>query len=165
MIRYALICDDVHEFEAWFSTSADYDMQVERGLVECPYCGSIKIKKQIMAPAVRTARQKDARKEAHKDALNASEPIDPQTMMSGDGEAAADFQELARKMQAHIRNNFDYVGEDFAKEARAIHEGDKPERLIYGETTADEREKLAEDGVACAPLPEPFTPTPPKKAN
>ena len=149
MIRYALICDHDHEFEAWFSSSADYDMQVDRGLVECPHCGSIQIRKQIMAPAVRTARKKAA----------------AQNTMGGQGEAPGDFEALARKMQAHIRNNFDYVGDDFASEARAIHEGEKPERLIYGETTPAEREQLAEDGVPCAPLPEPFTPTPPKKAN
>jgi hypothetical protein len=146
MIRYALVCDEAHGFEAWFSTSGDYDMQVERGLVECPQCGSTTVKKQIMAPSVRTARKAEARKE-----------------IAANG--AASLHELARKMQAHIRSNYDYVGRDFAKEARAIHEGKKPERLIYGETTPEEREKLAEDDVPVAPLPEPFAPTPPKKAN
>ncbi len=146
MIRYALVCDDTHEFEAWFSSSGDYDMQVERGLVECPHCGSTAVKKQIMAPSVRTARKVEARAEKT-------------------ANGAANFQELARKVQAHIRSNYDYVGPDFAKEARAIHEGQKPERLIYGETTPEEREKLAEDDVPVAPLPEPFAPTPPKKAN
>jgi len=76
-----------------------------------------------------------------------------------------DMEAVARKVRAHIRKNYDYVGQDFASEARAIHEGEKPERLIYGETTPEERAKLAEDGVPCAPLPEPFAPTPPKKAN
>lgn len=142
MIRYALCCDHGHTFEAWFSSSSDYDMQVERGLVECPECGSIEISKQLMAPNVRTARQK----ESH-------------------AETKPDMQALARQVQTHIRNNFDYVGTDFAKEARAIHEGDKPERMIYGETTPQEREQLADDGVPCAPLPDAFAPTPPKKAN
>lgn len=142
MIRYALCCDHGHMFEAWFSSSSDYDMQVERGLVECPECGSLAISKQLMAPSVRTARQKEAQTEAK-----------------------PDMQALARQVQTHIRNNFDYVGADFAKEARAIHEGDKPERMIYGETTPQEREQLADDGVPCAPLPDAFAPTPPKKAN
>lgn len=141
MIRYALHCDEGHAFEAWFSSSADYDAQVERGLVECPHCGSIKISKQIMAPAVRTSRKTET-------AAN-----------------APDFETLARKVQTHIRNNFDYVGEDFATEARAIHNGEKPERMIYGETTPEDREQLKDEGVPCAPLPEPFAPTPPKKAN
>jgi len=142
MIRYALSCADGHDFEAWFSTSSDYDVQVERGLVECPHCGSVDIQKQLMAPSVRTARQKEAQSQAQ-----------------------PDMNTLARQVRTHIRNNFDYVGTDFAKEARAIHEGDKPERMIYGETTAQEREKLADDGVPCAPLPDAFAPTPPKKAN
>ncbi|XBQ14796.1 MAG: DUF1178 family protein [Oceanicaulis sp.] len=148
MIRYALVCEDEHRFEAWFSSSEDYDRQAERGLVECPHCGSVHVRKQIMAPAVSTSRRKEAR----------------QTTMSGSGDAP-DFAALARKVQAHIRSNYDYVGDSFAKEARAIHDGEKPERLIYGETTPEEREKLKEDGVPCAPLPAPFAPTPPKKAH
>lgn len=142
MIRYALACADGHEFEAWFRNSEDFDVQKDRGLVECPHCGSIEVAKQLMAPSVRTSRQKEATTNS-----------------------APDFATLARQVQAHIRSNFDYVGEDFAREARAIHKGDAPERLIYGETTAEEREKLSEEGVPCAPLPEPFAPTPPKKAN
>ncbi|MGJ3230965.1 MAG: DUF1178 family protein [Oceanicaulis sp.] len=148
MIRYALVCDEAHGFEAWFSSSADYDRQAEAGLVECPHCGSIQVRKQIMAPAVATGRRKEAR----------------QPTMGG-GDAAPDFQTLARKVQAHIRSNYAYVGENFASEARAIHEGEKPERLIYGETTPAEREALKADGVLCAPLPDAFAPTPPKKAN
>ena len=142
MIRYALSCADGHEFEAWFRNSDDYDLQNDRGLVECPSCGSLEVSKQLMAPSVRTSRKREAT-----------------------ANGAPDFQSLARQVQAHIRSNFDYVGEDFAREARAIHKGDAPERLIYGETTAEEREKLSEEGVPCAPLPEPFAPTPPKKAN
>ena len=150
MIRYALVCDAGHDFEAWFSSSSDYDVQAERGLVECPHCGSIQVKKQIMAPAVRTARKSEAARQP-----TASVPDDD----------APDLAALARKVQAHIRSNFDYVGSDFAKEATAIHEGEKPERLIYGETTPAERETLQDAGVPCAPLPEAFAPTPAKKAN
>lgn len=146
MIRYALVCDEDHEFEAWFSSSSDYDMQNERGLVECPHCGSVEIRKQIMAPSVRTARKAEAAR---------------QSTASG----AEDFETLARKVQAHIRSNYDYVGENFAKEATAIHEGEKPDRLIYGETTPQDREALSEAGVPCAPLPEPFAPKAGKKAN
>jgi hypothetical protein len=142
MIRYALSCAEGHDFEAWFRNSDDYDVQNARGLVECPTCGSLEISKQLMAPSVRTSRKTEAT-----------------------ANSAPDFQTLARQVQAHIRSNFDYVGERFAHEARAIHKGDAPERLIYGETTAEEREQLSEEGVPCAPLPEPFAPTPPKKAN
>jgi hypothetical protein len=142
MIRYALICEAGHRFEAWFSSSADYDRQAETGLVECPDCGTAEVRKQVMAPAISTSRRKE-------------------TTASG----APDFDTLARQVQAHIRKNYDYVGGSFADEATAIHEGEKPHRLIYGETTPEERERLAENGVPCAPLPVPFAPVPPKKAN
>ena len=153
MIRYALVCDDSHEFEAWFSSSSDYDAQAGRGLVECPHCGSIEVRKQIMAPAVRSARTADASQESAATANGAT------------ANGAPEFETLARRVQAHIRNNFDYVGADFAREAAAIHEGEKPDRLIYGETTPAEREALKDAGVPCAPLPEPFAPTPAKKGH
>jgi len=142
MIRYALQCDEGHGFEGWFSSSEDYEKQEASGLVECPECGSVAVTRQIMAPAVRTSRGRETSTNAQ-----------------------PDMDAVARKVRAHIRNNYDYVATDFASEARAIHEGAKPERLIYGETTPEERTKLPEDGVPCAPLPEPFAPTPPKKAN
>ena len=140
MIRYALLCDQEHEFEAWFSNSDAFDTQNERGLVECPQCGSTEVRKAVMSPAISTSRRREATPQAH---------------------AAA----VAAKVKAHIRTHYDYVGEDFASEARAIHKGDKPQRLIYGEVSADEGESLREEGVPVAPLPDALAPTPPKKAN
>ncbi len=140
MIRYALVCDQHHEFEAWFSNSDAFDEQNQRDLVECPHCGSITVRKAVMSPAITTSRQRDATPEAK-------------------------FKAMAAQVKAHIRSNYDYVGEDFAAEARAIHTGDKPERLIYGETSAEEGEALREEGVPVAPLPDALAPTPPKKAN
>ena len=64
MIRYALACDQAHEFEAWFGSSSDYDGQVERGLVECPFCGSRGVSKQIMAPSVAGTKKSAAPDEA-----------------------------------------------------------------------------------------------------
>ncbi len=141
MIRYALLCDADHEFEAWFSSSDSYDEQAARGLVECPHCGSVTVRKALAAPAVSTSRAKEARSEQRK------------------------LAEMAGKVRAHIRQNFDYVGEDFAREAREMHEGRKEARLIYGETSPEESRRLIEDGVAVTPLPDLFAPVPPKKAN
>ena len=141
MIRYALLCDADHEFEAWFSSSDSYDEQAARGLVECPHCGSTTVRKALAAPAVSTSRAREARSEQ------------------------ARLAEMAGKVRAHIRRNFDYVGEDFAREAREMHEGRKEARLIYGETSAEESRQLIEDGVAVTPLPDLFAPVPPKKAN
>lgn len=140
MIRYALQCECGHAFEAWFSDSAAYDAQSERGLVECPQCGSSEVRKAVMSPAVSTSRKREATPEAK-------------------------LKAMATQVKAYIRNNYDYVGSDFASEARAIHAGDKPERLIYGETTPTESEALRDEGVPVAPLPDALAPTPPKKTN
>jgi len=57
------------------------------------------------------------------------------------------------EMRRHIEENSEYVGMSFAREARAIHEGDAPERAIHGEARAEEARKLIEDGIPVAPLP------------
>lgn len=137
MIRYALVCDAEHEFEGWFGSSADYDDQSARGLVTCPTCDSGAVRKQIMAPAV--AGTKRTRREP---------AAAPREMM---------MQALA-KARAHVEENFDYVGDAFASEARAIHEGRSEDRGIYGEASPAEVKALVEDGVPVAPLP----PAPPK---
>ncbi|MFC3076719.1 DUF1178 family protein [Phenylobacterium terrae] len=137
MIRYALACDAGHEFEGWFGSSTDYDDQSARGLLSCPVCESGQVRKQIMAPAVTGTKR--TRREA---------PAAPREMM---------MQALA-KVRAHVEENFDYVGDAFAAEARAIHEGRSEKRDIYGEASPTEVKKLVEDGVPVAPLP----PAPPK---
>ena len=143
MIRYALACDHDHAFEAWFASSADYDVQVDRGLVECPVCGSISVRKQVMAPSV-SGTKKTARPDV---------AAKMQTMM----------MEAAREVRAHVEQNFDYVGDAFAREARDIHEGRSEKREIYGEATPAEVKKLKDDGVPCAPLP--AAPPDPAKLN
>jgi hypothetical protein len=142
MIRYALRCDADHGFEAWFGSSSDYDDQAARGLVECPWCGSHGVSKQIMAPAVTGTRR--------------SSPVP---------EIAAKMQSLmmeaAREVRSHVEQNFDYVGDTFAREARAIHEGATERREIYGEATPAEVKALKADGIPCAALP----PAPPDPAK
>lgn len=144
MIRYALICDHDHGFEAWFGSSANYDDQAARGLVECPVCASTAVTKQIMAPSVAGTK---------KTAIAADMAAKMQTMM----------MEAAREVRAHVEQNFDYVGDAFAREARDIHEGRSEKREIYGEATAAEVKKLKDDGVPCAPLP--ALPPDPSKVN
>lgn len=134
MIRYALSCDQDHGFEAWFASSSDYDVQAERGLVECPVCGSRGVSKQIMAPAVKGTKTS---------APSPDIAARMQTMM----------MEAAREVRAHVEQNFDYVGDAFAREARDIHEGRSEKREIYGEATPAEVKKLKDDGVPVAPLP------------
>jgi hypothetical protein len=94
-----------------------------------------------MAPSVVTGRKMDARKER------------------------AVAMAMAAKVREHIRENFDYVGDKFADEARKIHAGESEERAIWGEATPEQARELAEEGIAAAPLPADLAPTPPKKLN
>ncbi|HEY3695343.1 DUF1178 family protein [Phenylobacterium sp.] len=139
MIKYALACDLGHEFEGWFGSSLDFDDQVARGLLQCPVCNSQAVRKQIMAPAVAGTKKRGA-----------PEPAMRQLMMEAMG-----------KMRRHVEDNFDDVGDSFATEARAIHEGKAEERGIYGQATPAEVKSLVADGVPVAPLP----PAPPKKTE
>ncbi len=141
MIRYALICEHQHEFEGWFGSFGDFDDQQAGGLLECPVCDSKTVRKQIMAPAV--AGTKRNRGEVS--------PAESQSMM---------MKAMARVRQ-HVEENFDDLGDAFAKEARAIHEGKAEERGIYGQATAVEVQDLVEGGVPVVPLP----PEAPTKTN
>lgn len=134
MIRFCLVCDHGHEFEGWFRGNDDFDTQVKRGFVDCPACGSKKVGKALMAPAVSTARARE------KVALAMGE------------EQKKAFAQL-RAMAEKIRENADYVGDKFAEEARKIHFGETDPRGIYGEATLEEAKSLAEDGVSFMPVP------------
>ena len=141
MIRYALSCDHDHDFEGWFGSSTDFDDQQGRGLIECPMCASKLVRKQIMAPAVAGTRR----------TAQEISPAKQQAMM----------MEAAGRIRAHVEENFDDVGDSFATEARAIHEGQAEDRGIYGQATPLEVRELVEDGVPIAPLP----PEPMKKSE
>jgi hypothetical protein len=144
MIRYALICEQDHGFEAWFASSSDYDDQADRGLVECPYCASRQVRKQVMAPAVSGTKRT---------AIKAEDAVKVRQMMT----------QAIREVRTHVEENFDYVGDSFAREARDIHEGRSEKREIYGEATPADIKKLKDDGVPCTPLPD--LPPDPSKAN
>jgi hypothetical protein len=134
LIRFSLNCDHDHEFEAWFRNNDDFDTQQKRGFVECPQCGSSKVRKALMAPAVSTGRKRE------KIAL---------AMGEQQRKVLAQLKEMSEK----IRENADYVGDKFAEEARKIHFGETEARGIYGEATLDEAKSLAEDGVGFMPIP------------
>ena len=70
--------------------------------------------------------------------------------------AETDQEKALAKLRQEVEKNSDYVGMNFASEARAMHDGDMPQRAIYGEAKPEEAKSLIEDGVPVAPLP--FTP-------
>ncbi len=148
MIHYSLQCTQAHEFDGWFASSAGFDAQVARGLVECPVCGDAKITRGLMAPAV-------PKKGNAKRAVAVQPPAQPQTQsMAVTGEQVpAQVRAALQKLRSEIERNCDYVGDQFAQEARRIHEGEVEARGIYGETTPEQAEALAEDGIAVARIP------------
>jgi hypothetical protein len=137
MIRYSLTCSNDHAFESWFQSAEAFDRLAAAGHVACAVCGATGVEKTLMAPAVRPARKAAA------DAAAPRPLATPQTPV----EAA-----LAA-LRRQVEENSDYVGLNFATEARAMHEGRVPERSIYGEAKAEEARKLVEDGIPVAPLP------------
>lgn len=149
MIVYDLQCIDAgHVFEAWFGASGDFDAQREAGLLACPICGSEKVEKAVMAPAVGT---KGNRRETAGQSL--ALPADD----AGPGQIKKLLSELA-KHQAKMLEKSHYVGGDFADEARSMHAGEQDHRIIHGETSADEARALIDEGVPVAPLPLPVRP-------
>ena len=139
MIQYALKCSEGHSFDSWFQSAEAYDKLAAAGMVSCAVCGSSKVEKAIMTPRVRPAR------------TAAKLADEPRERRLSDPASAAEqaLAELRRKIEA----NADYVGKEFADEARKIHLGEAPERSIYGEARVDEAKALAEEGVPVALLP------------
>lgn len=135
MIRFSLHCEKEHEFEGWFSSSADYDAQSVRGLVNCPVCGSSKIGKALMAPAVAVSRDAQARPLA----------MDPEKR---------EMMRKLREMVQAVKQNSEDVGDRFADEARKIHHGETEARGIIGKASSEDAKSLIEEGIDIAPLPE-----------
>jgi len=157
MIRYALKCKAGHAFESWFANAYGYESLRAAGHVACPICGDTDVSKSLMTPGVRPARTKAAAPAPETTAPSpptaapVPAPTTPEEVMR------AQLVELKKKVEA----NSDYVGLQFASEARAMHEGEIPHRAIYGEAKPQEAKKLLEEGVPVAPLP--FMPT--RKTN
>ena len=129
MIVYNLRCKNGHEFEGWFKDGSAYDAQAGQGKLCCPTCNSRRVEKAIMAPAVTTGQRPS---------LSNTESRKMRQFMTG--------------LRKYVQENAEYVGPKFAEEARKIHYGETADRHIYGESTLEEAQELAEEGVDVAPL-------------
>jgi len=150
MIHYNLRCDRGHAFESWFQSSAAYEAQEKRKLVNCPVCGSAKVERAIMAPRIVSRKGRENPVPAP-DAPPAT-PTAPEAtplLMAQERELRAKLKEL----RDHIVKSADNVGERFPAEARKMHYGDIEHRPIYGEASLDEARALLEEGVEVSPLP------------
>lgn len=134
MIQYSLVCEGDHRFDAWFRNAEAFDEQSARGIVTCPVCGSGKVGKALMAPAVN-------RSGSEKVSVTAGHP------------QQAEIVRFLRAMRKKVMAEADYVGDKFAEEARKIHFNETDPRGIYGEATRDEVAELLDEGIDFLPLP------------
>lgn len=142
MIVFDLACADGHRFEGWFHSSADYDVQTARGLVECPQCGSSTVDKAPMAPAIPVKGNRQA------------EPDRGSRSVAG-GDIPLEVRQAMRALaeaQARALRSSTWVGESFAEESRAMHYGEREVAAIHGKATVQEAKALLEEGIEVAPL-------------
>lgn len=135
MISFDLKCSKNHVFESWFQSSDAYEKLRKAKHISCPECGDTKISKSLMAPAVAGSKKN-------------SDSADGKMAM-----AAGEYMKILRSIRKQVEKNCDYVGKDFAEEARKIHYGETETRNIYGEATNEEAESLIEEGIECERIP------------
>lgn len=155
MIRYALTCAQDHRFDSWFQSGAAFDRLTATAQVVCPICGTGDVTKSLMSPNVTTAETQATRHQLAHATPPTGRPENgtpelPDHPLSAPG---SDLERAIAQLRREVEANSEYVGLNFAQEARAIHDGDAPQRAIYGEARRDEARKLLEDGVPVAPLP------------
>ena len=134
MIKYNLQCENKHEFESWFSNSNEFEKLNKKNLLECIFCSSNKIKKSIMAPMISGSKLKDEGDELF------------------DKDSFKQRKNLI-KLREHIEKNFEFVGDKFSEKVREVYYDKKTKKSIYGTTTPEEREELAEEGIDLLSIP------------
>ena len=134
MIKYNLKCKNDHEFESWFSNSEEFEKLKRKKMLECIYCSSKNIDKSIMAPMISNSIFKeDSMEIVKKDIKNEKNKL--------------------LQLRKYIEKNFEYVGKDFSKKVREVYYDKKNNKAIYGTTTPEEREELAEEGIDLLSIP------------
>ena len=131
MIKYNLKCKCGKTFESWFPSSMGYDSLIKKKLVNCIYCGSTYVKKEIMAPNL--------------------------TGKSNKNSNTMNLAKIKRKellnLRKYIEKNFKNVGENFPQEARSIHYDKKTSKGIYGKATTEETADLIDEGIEITSVP------------
>ena len=157
MIHYDLLCGANHRFDGWFRDSAAFDMQAAQNLLECPVCGDLAVTRALMAPAVRRRGRSAERVAAERvvDERGADVPAPaPEQPIAVAGHKMPDQLRAAlQRIRSEVERNCDYVGPEFADEAVRMHRGESEKRGIYGETTPEQAEMLAEEGIEVASIP------------
>lgn len=142
MIRYVLVCETGHEFESWFQSFDASEQQLKRRLVDCPVCGSSKVSKTIMAPAIRATKEK-----------RETEPVPERQPIALLSDKEQEARKLLKALRDHVTKNAEHVGDQFPKLARQMHYEEIESRSIYGNAKPSEVRELLDEGVEVQPLP------------
>jgi hypothetical protein len=153
MIRYALICQQGHQFESWFQDSTAYDKQAKRGLVSCPHCGSAKVEKAIMAPRLSSTARKRGKPIAAPGTAPETTPAPAPAPVAMISPQEQEIRAKLKELRDHLTKNADNVGAKFPEEARKMHYGEIEHRSIYGVASPEEAKELSEEGIEFHPLP------------
>lgn len=140
---FNLQCSGGHSFEGWFASEDDFLQQQERALLSCPLCGDPSVRKMLSAPRLNLGHAREAERQASAEGLVEMGRTAPGTELQG---------RLLRAMRELMSATED-VGERFADEARAMHQGDIEQRNIRGRTTPEVALELIEEGIEVLPLP------------
>jgi hypothetical protein len=160
-----LHCPQQHSFEGWFGSEDDFQSQLERGLVECPMCGDVRVTKKLSAPRLNLSGSRALAPVQEQDATDSVASHEPSTAIGSqnrpkeqmlqtmlqDPQFQAAYLHMARKIMADTED----VGNQFASEARKIHYGEAQERGIRGQATQDETLELLDEGIDVLPMPLP----------
>jgi hypothetical protein len=135
MIKYKLICKNCNNlFDSWFSSSREYEKLKKKKFLNCHICNSLKIEKTLMSPSILKFKDKDI--------INDVKYIK--------------VKKRINEYQKFIKKNFEYVGENFAYEARSIHyRYKKKSKGIYGSASKEELEELKNEGIQAEMIPWP----------
>ena len=135
MIKFDLICEHKHVFEACFDDSSSFEKQKKKKQIECPFCNSSNVSKSVMAPNISNKSSSSIKINREKNKL------------------FSNYNKQLNKIKSEIEKNFTYVGKKFPEEARKIHYGEVKDKPIYGEATEKESQELVDEGIHLVRLP------------
>ena len=149
MILFDLKCGKGHVFEAWFRDGTTAEKQIAGRKIACPSCGTAKVQKAPMAPRIGKGGRPAAAESS------APEPSQPQgaVMTKEMASRALQLRKELGELRKKIEANCDYVGGQFAEEARKIHYGETEARGIYGETSEEQARELSDEGIEFSRVP------------
>tara|TARA_B100000401_G_C52771860_1_gene703642 strand:+ start:409 stop:906 length:498 start_codon:yes stop_codon:yes gene_type:complete len=159
MIKYNLKCSSKncrHElpFDAWFKDSNAFEIQKNSGLLTCPYCGGIDVRKNLMSPSIQT--KKSFKKNNYKEETFGDNAVSTKNIKDNNTNINIpinDAMTMLRTIKKEIQKKAEFVGDKFVEEARAINLGESKERSIYGNAKSEEIDQLKEEGIEVTTVP------------